>query len=97
MASGVQLGFLAVSVQGLEYAIPDALAKIVISPSGLGLFFPSLDADVYLPALIEGVLGTKRWMAAEAGQLGGKAKTRRKAAASRRNGKLGGRPKKNVA
>ena len=33
-------------------------------------------------------------MAAQMGKVGGKASTKAKAAASRRNGKLGGRPRK---
>jgi len=70
------------------------LSKIEISPSGLGIHFPLLDADIYLPALLEGFLGSRRWMAAQMGKAGGKASTKAKAAASRRNGKLGGRPRK---
>jgi hypothetical protein len=53
-----------------------------------------LDADIYLPALLEGFLGSRRWMAAQMRKAGGKASTKAKAAASRRNGKLGGRPRK---
>ena len=45
-------------------------------------------------ALLEGFLGSRRWMAAEMGQRGGKATTEAKAAAARENGKLGGRPRK---
>lgn len=52
------------------------------------------DADLYLPARLEGLLGSKRWMAAQMGKAGGKVSTKAKAAASRRNGKLGGRPSK---
>jgi hypothetical protein len=81
-------------VQGLENAKPSQLEPIEITPSGFGLHFPKLDADVYLPALLEGVFGSKRWMAAGLGTLGGRSKSAAKAAASRRNGRLGGRPKK---
>jgi hypothetical protein len=79
---------------GLENARPADLEVAQISPSGLGIHFPNLDADVYLPALLEGLLGTKRWMAARNGEAGGKARTEAKAAAARKNGTLGGRPKK---
>ncbi len=51
----------------------------------------------YLPALVEGFFGSKRWMAAELGKVGGKASTEAKVAAARENGKLGGRPKKQKA
>ena len=70
---------------------------IEISPSGLGIHFPRVDADIYLPALLETMLGSKRWMAADVGRIGGTASTKVKAAAARRNGKLGGRPKKKPA
>jgi len=43
---------------------------------------------------LEGFLGSKRWIAAEHGKIGGSVSTTAKAAAARRNGKLGGRPRK---
>ena len=55
---------------------------------------PHMKANAYIPALLEGFLGSKRWMAARLGELGGKAKSAAKARASRANGRLGGRPKK---
>jgi hypothetical protein len=82
------------SVQGLENARASQLEPIEITPSGFGLHFPKLDADVYLPALLEGIFGSKRWIAAQLGALGGRFKSEAKASASRKNGRLGGRPKK---
>ncbi len=84
------------AVQGLEKAKASQLEPIEITPSGFGLHFPKLDADVYLPALLQGVMGSKRWIAAQLGALGGKSKSVAKASASQRNGRLGGRPKKNA-
>ena len=94
LASGLELAFSPKDAQGLEHAHPADLADAEISPSGLGIHFPHLDADLYIPALLEGFLGSKRWIAAEIGKVGGKASTEAKVAASRQNGKLGGRPKK---
>ncbi|MDX1250762.1 MAG: DUF2442 domain-containing protein [Gammaproteobacteria bacterium] len=94
LASGLELAFSPKHVQGLEHAHPADLAEAEITPSGLGIHFPRLDADLYIPALLEGFLGSKRWMAAEIGKIGGAASTEAKAAAARRNGKLGGRPRK---
>ena len=94
LSSGLEVAFRANDAQGLEHAKPSELSKIEISPSGLGIHFPLLDADIYLPALLEGFLGSRRWMAAQMGKAGGKVSTKAKAAASRRNGKLGGRPRK---
>ena len=92
--SGLEVAFSPKLAQGLEQAHPDDLSDAEISPSGLGIHFPRLDADIYLPSLLEGLLGSKSWMAAERGKRGGSASTEAKAAASRKNGKLGGRPKK---
>jgi hypothetical protein len=94
LASGLELAFSPKHAQGLENAHPSELMNAEITPSGLGLHFPSLDADIYLPALLEGFLGSKRWMAAEIGKIGGAVSTQEKAAAARRNGALGGRPRK---
>lgn len=97
LASGLHITFAARDVQGLETAQPDDLTNAEISPSGLGIHFPRLDADIYLPALLEGFLGTQHWMAAQRGKAGGSVTTPAKSAAARANGKLGGRPRKEKA
>ena len=97
LSGGLEIAFSPKHAQGLENARPADLEVIEISPSGLGIHFPRVDADIYLPALLEAMLGSKRWMAAEVGRIGGAASTKLKAAAARRNGKLGGRPKKKPA
>lgn len=94
--TGLELSFSPHHAQGFETAHPGDLDVIEISPSGLGVHFPKIDADIYIPSLIEGFLGSKRWTAAQNGQTGGKVATPAKSAAARENGKLGGRPKKNV-
>jgi len=92
--TGVQIAFPTRLAEGLANASPDDLAEIEVSPAGLGLRWPKLDADVYMPALLQGVFGSKRWMAAQLGAAGGKARSRTKAAAARENGRKGGRPRK---
>lgn len=94
LRSGLDIAFAPGDAEGLEKGRPDDLDPIEISPSGLGLHFPKLDADLYVPALLEGVLGSRAWMAARLGEKGGKSKSAAKAAASRANGRLGGRPRK---
>jgi hypothetical protein len=94
LSTGVSIAFKPRDAQGLEKAKPEQLNKIEISPSGLGLHFPAIDADIYLPGLLEGFLGSRSWMAAQLGKAGGSATSRAKTAAVRANGKLGGRPKK---
>jgi hypothetical protein len=94
LSSKLSLSFSPRDAQGLEHAKPSELEQIEISPSGFGIHFPKLDADLYVPALLEGFLGSKQWMAARLGQLGGRSQSRAKKAASRANGRLGGRPAK---
>ncbi|MFC6911270.1 DUF2442 domain-containing protein [Novosphingobium lubricantis] len=57
--TGVELTFPAHLAEGLADASPDSLAVIEISPAGLGLHWPKLDADIYVPGLLRGVFGSK--------------------------------------
>ena len=97
LESGVELAFAPHLAQGLEGASAADLAGAQISPSGLGLHFPELDAELYLPGLLEGLFGSRRWIAAQNGCAGGKAQSEAKAQAERSNGARGGRPKKPVS
>lgn len=92
----LHLAFAPQDVEGLECATAAQLTPIQVSPSGFGIYFPKLDADVYVPALLEGLLGSKRWMASRLGRSGGSVKSASKAAAARKNGRLGGRPKRKI-
>ena len=94
LANGVDISFPPSAAQGLEHAAASQLRDVEITGAGVGLHFPQLDADLYVPGLIEGVMGTRQWMASQLGAAGGAARTPEKSAASRANGKLGGRPKK---
>lgn len=97
LSTGFEVAFQPCVLQGLEHANAAELANIEIDPSGFGLHWPLLDADHYLPGLLEGVFGSRAWMAAQLGAKGGKASSAKKAAAARENGKHGGRPKKVAA
>src|SRR5579864_3603357 len=94
LSSKLTLSFSPYDVQGLENAKLSQLDAIEISPSGFGIHVPKLDADLYVPGLLEGLLGSRKWMAARLGQAGGQSTSLAKRSASRANGKLGGRPKK---
>jgi hypothetical protein len=94
LSSNLDLSFSPNDAQGLEKATPSQLGEIEISPSGLGIHFPKLDVDLYLPAILQGFLGSRKWMASGLGQAGGKSRSVAKQEASRANGKLGGRPRK---
>lgn len=92
LSNGIVIGLPAAQTQGLETASAKDMSAIRISPSGYGIHFPKLD-DLYLHALLEGIFGTKAWMA-KRGRKGGQAATKAKKAAARANGKLGGRLRK---
>jgi len=92
--TGVQIAFPAQLAEGLAGASAADLAEIEISPAGLGLHWPRLDVDLYVPALLQGVFGAQRRIAAELGAAGGRARSRAKSAAARENGRKGGRPRK---
>jgi hypothetical protein len=93
---GVVTGFPRRLLQGLENASPEDLNEIELEGGGTGLFWPRLNVAHYLPGLIDGVFGTRKWMA-DLGRRGGSVKSDRKTAAVRKNGKKGGRPKKVAA
>jgi hypothetical protein len=94
LSSGLEVAFSPRDAQGLEDATPAQLARIAISPSGFGIHFPGIDADLYLPGLLMGFLGSRNWMAGRLGALGGKSRSAAKVAAAKRNGRRGGRPRK---
>ena len=95
--TGIEVTFPSQLAEGLANASPEDLADIEVSPVGLGLHWPKLDADLYVPALLQGVLGSKSWMARQLGAEGGRSRTSAKAAAARANGQKGGRPRKIAA
>jgi hypothetical protein len=94
LSSNLNVSFSPRHAQGLGEATSSQLQEIEISPSGFGIHFPKLDADLYLPAILQGFLGSQKWIASRLGQAGGKSRSAAKKAASRANGKLGGRPRK---
>jgi hypothetical protein len=83
-------------LQGLETGRPEQLARVEIVGRGTGLHWAELDADLYVPALLRGVYGTKLWMA-KIGKRGGAVTSAAKKRAARANGKLGGRPRRDAA
>jgi hypothetical protein len=93
LSSGLEVGFLPERAEGLRGASAGELDEIEITPSGYGIHFPKLDADLYLPALLQGFMGSRKWMASGLGRVGGASRSRAKVAAARKNGKLGGRPR----
>ena len=96
LSNGLGIFFSPEDAQGLEGATAAQLSDVELSPSGLGLHFEKLDADIWIPSLLEGVFGSRKWMAARLGAEGGKSRSAPKRNAARANGALGGRPRKSA-
>ena len=96
LADGVIVSVPRDYLQGLQDATRAQLSNVEVVGGGTGLHWPQLDADHYVPGLLNQVFGTKRWMS-ELGQRGGSSRSAAKARAARENGAKGGRPRKTVA
>lgn len=81
--TGIDVAFDPRRAHGLQDAQDCDLADVSIEGVGGALHFPRLDADFSVARLLEGFLGPLEWTRREA-----------RAAASRENGKRGGRPRK---
>lgn len=96
LSNGRRLVFPIEDLQGLGKATHKQIQNYELLGRGTGISFPDLDVDLYVPALIEGVYGNRRWMA-QLGKKGGKAKTETKRLAAKANGAKGGRPRRAAA
>ena len=96
LTNGCLFAFPARRAQGLEDASDDELADVSILGLGLGLHWEMLDVDLSVPRLLAGLFGTKAWMDRKRAATAGSATSPTKAAAARRNGAKGGRPRKAV-
>jgi hypothetical protein len=94
LTNGCSFAFPARSAQGLERASDAELARVEVLGLGLGLHWERLDVDLSVPGLLAGLLGTKAYMDRQRAAHAGAATSPAKAAAARRNGAKGGRPRK---
>jgi hypothetical protein len=60
--TGREIDFAPADTQGLTGAAAAELANVEIAQFGLALHWPTLNADHWLPALAQGILGSKTWM-----------------------------------
>lgn len=81
--TGIDFAFDPHQAPGMAQADAADFAGVTIEGVGSTLHFPKLDADFSVARLLEDFLGPMEWARREAG-----------AAASRENGRRGGRPRK---
>jgi hypothetical protein len=95
LRNGIAIRFPRKQIRELAGARPAKLENVEIQPGGDGISFRQIDVDIYVPGLLADELGS-----VFARALGRKTRgktSRKKAAASRANGRKGGRPKKSRA
>jgi hypothetical protein len=94
LTSGCTYAFPTRLVQDLQGASEVSLEAIQVDGLGLDLHWPTLGVDLYVPALVSGVFGTRVWMAGERARIAGQTTSRGGADATRKNGAKSGRTRK---
>jgi len=62
LLSGAEIEFSPREAQGWTEATPEELAGVEVDVLGLAVRVDVIDADMHIPALVEGRLGSDRWM-----------------------------------
>ncbi|MEH1910189.1 MAG: DUF2442 domain-containing protein [Nostoc sp.] len=93
LSNKCMFGFPSEAGEGLAGASIKDLAEVEVTPSGEGLHWKTLDVDLSISALMNGIFGTKKWMA-ELARKGGSSTSFAKSEASRLNGTKGDRLRK---
>jgi hypothetical protein len=96
LTNGCSFAFPARNAQGLERACDAELAQVEVLGLGLGLHWERLDVDLSVPGLLAGLFGTKAYIDRQRAARAGATSSPAKAAAARRNGAKGGRPRKSA-
>lgn len=91
LRKGITVSIPRKQIRELANADATSLAGVEVQPGGDGISFRSIDVDIYVPGLLADELGTV--FARAMGRRTRGRTTPRKAAASRANGRKGGRPK----
>lgn len=93
LVSGSAVAIPVSQVEGLSDAKAAQIRAVKIVGGGYGLHWPALDLDHAVAELVAGCFGTRAWMST-LGRKAGQATSEAKAAAARKNGRKGGRPRK---
>ena len=96
LTNGCAYAFPPRLVQDLQEASEADLADIQVDGLGFNLRWPALDVDLFVPALVSGIFGTRAWMTRELARAAGQTRSSAKAAAARANGAKGGRPRRTI-
>ncbi len=75
LANGCAYAFPAQRVQDLQGASEEDLANVEVDGAGFNLHWPKLDVDLYVPALVAGVFGTRAWIARELARVAGRVRS----------------------
>lgn len=87
-------------IQILQNATDEQISDVELAVEGLYLRWRRLDEDLFVPNVLQGVFGTRKWInglkehLSEAGKKGGASRSEAKRRSSAENGKKGGRPRK---
>lgn len=95
LTNGYLFGFPAKSIPALAKATPAQLAQVELSPAGSGLHWAALDVDLSVSGLVLASVRPSDKLR-ELARLAGSTTSVAKAAAARKNGAKGGRPRQVV-
>jgi Protein of unknown function (DUF2442) len=84
LVNGCSFRFPVDLVQDLHGASEEALAEVAVDSVGYNLHWPALDVDLYVPALVAGVFGTRQWMAREMPRIARQARSPAKPTGARK-------------
>jgi hypothetical protein len=92
LTNGASLSVPVKLIPALRRAVARDIRAVEVLGRGGGLHWENLNLDLSVPALVSSVFEGPTWMA-ELGRMGGRRSSSAKAAAARKNGKKGGRPR----
>jgi len=95
LRNGVTVRLPRKNIWEIAGADPTDVAGVEIQPDGEGISFRNINMDIYVPGLLADELGSI--VAKALGRQTRGISTPKKAAASRKNGRKGGRPRKKAA
>ena len=92
LTNGAEITIPVKLIPALKGASQSEVREVEVLGRGGGLHWEALDVDLSVPGLVSSVFAGPEWMA-ELGRVGGRRSSTAKAAAARRNGRKGGRPR----